>query len=117
MLIATANARSSDNLHRNCTTGSMLLAALALSDDIVLAALRDLQLVRRIKQSSESRMLLAMQDDNWKLAWDSMRGLEKILESSLPVDHFLSLPYSDEQVLEIWNDIGSSVSVLRGMLR
>jgi hypothetical protein len=95
----------------------MLLTALALSDDNLLAVLRESQILQRIELSLHSCKMFTVQNDDWLPALRAVDDLRQVLTSLVPVGPSLVEPYTSERVLRIWHDIGSSISVLRGQLR
>jgi hypothetical protein len=101
----------------NCTTGAMLLTALALSDDNLLSALRASHVVHRVELSLHSCKVFAMQDDTWIPASRAVHDLREVLMSLVPIGPSMVEYYSDERVLQIWRDLAARVSVLRGPLR
>jgi hypothetical protein len=92
----------------------MLLTALALSDDRLLVALRESQIMQRVELSLHSCKVLATQDVTWLPAWHAVHDLRQVLTSVVPVWSSLAQPYSAES---IWHAIGSQVFVLRVKLR
>jgi hypothetical protein len=112
-----ADARFRSDLPANRTTGSMLLTALALSDDNLLAALRASQILQRVELSLHSCKMLTVQDDAWLPALRAVHDLQQVLTSLVPVGPSMVKPYTTERVLRIWRELGSGVSVLRGQLR
>jgi hypothetical protein len=109
--------RSRDDLPGNCTAGAMLLTALALSDDDLLAALCSSQVVNRVELSLHSCKMSAMQNDAWIPASRAVHDLREVLTSLVPIGPSMIGPYSDERVLQIWRDLAARGSVLRGPLR
>jgi hypothetical protein len=95
----------------------MLLTALALSDDNLLAALRASQVCHRVELSLHSCKKSAMQNDAWIPASRAVGDLREVLTSVVPIGSSMVGPYSDERVLQIWRDLAARVSVLRGPLR
>jgi hypothetical protein len=95
----------------------MLLTALALSDDNLLAALRASQSLQRVELSLYSCKLFTVQDDTWLPALRAMQDLQQVLTSLVPVGPSMVQPYTAERVLHIWRDLGSGVSILRRPLR
>jgi hypothetical protein len=94
----------------------MLLTALALSDDTLLAALRGSHVLQRVELSLHSCKVLAAQDVTWLSAWRAIYDLQRVLRSLAPVQISLVEPYSNERVLCIWHNIGSRASALRDQL-
>jgi hypothetical protein len=109
--------KNSDNMPGNCTTGAMLLTALALSDDNLLSALRASQVVHRVELSLHSCKVFAKQDDAWIPASRAVHNLREVLTTVLPAGSSTNEPYSDERVLQIWREHGARVSVLRAVLK
>jgi hypothetical protein len=97
--------------------GSMLLTVLALSNGGLLATLREQQVLRCVELSVHSCKVLIMQDITWQSAWHALDGLQQVLTQYVPVGMSLGDPYSDIQVLQIWREIGTQLSLLRGLLR
>jgi hypothetical protein len=95
----------------------MLLTALALSDDNLLAVLRESQILQRIELSLHSCKMFTVQDDSWFPALRAVDDLRQVLTFIVPVGPSMVQPYTTERVLLIWRDIGFGVSVLRGQLR
>jgi hypothetical protein len=95
----------------------MFLTALALSDDNLLATLRVSQIVHRVELSFQSCKFSAMQNDAWIPASRAVHDLREVLTSLVPIGPSMVKPYSDERVLQIWRDLASRVSVLRGLLK
>jgi hypothetical protein len=95
----------------------MLLTALALSDDNLLAVLRESQILQRIELSLHSCKMFAVQDDSWFPALRAVDDLQQVLTSVVPAGPSMIQPYTTEKVLLIWREIGSRVSLLRGQLR
>jgi hypothetical protein len=95
----------------------MLLTALALSDDNLLAALCSSQVVNRVDLSLHSCKKSAMQNDTWIPASRAVHDLREVLTTLVPIGPSMIGPYSDERVLQIWRDLAARVSVLRGPLR
>jgi hypothetical protein len=60
--------------------------------------------------------VLAAQEHAWLSAWRAVQYLQEVLTSLGLVWSSLVEPYSDEQGLRIWQDIGSEVSVLEEKL-
>jgi hypothetical protein len=108
---------SRDDLPGNCTAGAMLLTALALSDDNLLAALRASQVLHRVELSLHSCKMSAMQNDAWIPASRAVHDLREVLTSLVPMGPSMDGPYSDERVLQIWRDLGAGIAVLRGLLQ
>jgi hypothetical protein len=106
-----------DDLPGNCTAGAILLTALALSDDNLLAALRASNVVHRVELSLHSCKRFAMQDDAWIPASRAVHDLREVLTSLVPIGPSMVEPYSDERVLQLWRDLSARVSVLQGPLR
>jgi hypothetical protein len=98
-------------------TGSMLLTALALSDDSLLASLQASQVLQRVELALHSCKVLAVQDITWLSVWHAVNDLQQVLTVILPVKRVLVEPFSDDQVLHIWDDMGSRASILRRKLR
>jgi hypothetical protein len=94
----------------------MLLTALALSDDNLLAALRASQILQRVELSLHSCKMFTVQDDSWLPALRAVYGLQQVLTSLVPVGPSMVKPYTTERVLRIWRDLASGISVLRGQL-
>jgi hypothetical protein len=95
----------------------MLLTALALSDDNLLAALRASQVVHRVELSLHSCKMFALQNDAWIPASRAVHDLREVLTSVVPIGPSMVEPYSGERVLQIWHDLSARISVLRGPLR
>jgi hypothetical protein len=95
----------------------MLLTALALSDDNLLVALCSVQVIHRVELSLHSCKMSAMQDNAWIPASRAVDDLREVLTSLVPMGPSMVEPYSDERVLQIWRDLATRVSVLRGPLR
>jgi hypothetical protein len=95
----------------------MLLTAIALSDDNLLAALRASQILQRVELSLHSCKMFTVQDDAWLPAFRAVHDLQQVLTSLVPVGPSMVKPYTTERVLSIWRDLGSGVSALRGELR
>jgi hypothetical protein len=95
----------------------MLLTALALSDDNLLAALCSSQVIRRVELSLHSCKKSVMQDDAWIPASRAVHDLREVLTSLVPIGPFMVEPYSSERVVQIWRDLPARISVLRGPLR
>jgi hypothetical protein len=95
----------------------MLLAALALSDDNLLAALRQPDVLKRVELSLHSCKINTVQDNAWLPVWRTVRDLREVIVSLEPIDPFMAEPYSDEQVLQIWRELESRASILRGRFR
>jgi hypothetical protein len=95
----------------------MLLTALALSDDNLLAALCEQQIVRRVELSLHYCLSVTLQDEAWLPAWHAVNDLQRVLASLSPVEPSKIGPYSDENMLRIWRDLGSHVCILRTKLR
>jgi hypothetical protein len=95
----------------------MLLTALALSDDNLLAVLVEPQMVRRVQLSLHYCLSVAVQDDAWLPAWHAVDDLQRVLTSLIPVGPSMVEPYSDERLLRICHELGSDVCVLRAKLR
>jgi hypothetical protein len=95
----------------------MLLTALALSDDNILAALREPQMMRRVELSLHYCVSVAVQDASWLPAWHAVHDLQQVLASLVPVRPSMVEPYSNERVLSVWHDLESHVSVLRTKLQ
>jgi hypothetical protein len=93
----------------------MLLTALALSEDSLLAALRASQVVHRVELLLHSCKMSAMQNDAWIPASRAVDDLREVLMSIFPVGSSMDGPYSGERVLQIWRDLAARVSVLRGL--
>jgi hypothetical protein len=108
---------SRDDLPGNCTAGAMLLTALALSDDNLLAALRVSQVIHRVELSLHSCKMSAMQNDAWIPASRAVHDLREVLTYLVPIGPSIVEPYSRERVLQIWHDLSTRRSVLRGPLR
>jgi hypothetical protein len=108
---------SRDDLPGNCTAGAMLLTALALSDDNLLAALCSSQVIHRVELSLHSCKKSAMQNDAWIPASRAVHDLREVLTSLVPIWPSMVEPYSGERGLQIWRDLAARVSVLRGSLR
>jgi hypothetical protein len=111
------NAENRSDLPNNRTAGSMLLTALALSDDNLLAVLVEPQMVRRVQLSLHYCLSVAVQDDAWLPAWHAVDDLQRVLTSLIPVGPSMVEPYSDERLLRICHELGSDVCVLRAKLR
>jgi hypothetical protein len=111
------NAENRSDLPNNRTAGSMLLTALALSDDNLLAVLVEAQMVRRVQLSLHYCLSVAVQDDAWIPAWHAVDDLQRVLTSLIPVGPSMVEPYSDERLLRICHELGSDVCVLRAKLR
>jgi hypothetical protein len=111
-----ADARFRSDLHANRTTGSMLLTALALSDDNLLAALRASQILQRVELSLHSCKVFAVQDDAWLSALCAVNDLRQVLTSLVPVGPSMVESYTAERVLRVWRDLASDISVMRGQL-
>jgi hypothetical protein len=91
----------------------MLLTALALSDDNLLAVLRESQILQRIELSLHSCKMFTVQDAAWLLALRAVDDLRQVLTSLAPVGPSMVQPYTTERVLRIWRDLASGISVLR----
>jgi hypothetical protein len=111
-----ADARYRSDLPANRTTGSMLLTALALSDDNLLAALRASEILQRVELSLHSCKVFAVQDDAWLPALRAVHDLRQVLTYLVPVGPSMVEPYTTERVLRVWHDLRSGISVLRGPL-
>jgi hypothetical protein len=112
-----ANLTSRSDLPGNRTVGSSLLTVLALSDGSLLAILRQPQVLHCVELSLHSCKVFVMQDITWDSAWHAVNGLQQVLTQHVPVELFLAQPYHDMRVLQIWRDIGTQLSLLRGLLR
>jgi hypothetical protein len=108
---------SRDDLPGNRTAGAMILTALALSDDNLLAALCSSQIIHRVELSLHSCKKSAMQNDAWIPASRAVHDLREVLTSLVPIGPSMVDTYSEEQVLQIWREIAARASVLRGSLR
>jgi hypothetical protein len=95
----------------------MLLTALALSDDNLLAALRASQVFHRVELSLRSCKMSAMQNDAWIPAFRALHDLREVLTSLVPIGSSMVEPYSGERVIQIRRDLTARISVLRGPLR
>jgi hypothetical protein len=113
---AMADTRYRSDLPANRTTGSMLLTALALSDDNLLAALRASQVLQRVELSLHSCKMFTVQDDAWLPALRAVYDLQQVLTSLVPVGPSMIEPYTAERVLRVWRDFASGISILRGPL-
>jgi hypothetical protein len=111
------DAQCRSGLPVNRTTGSMLLTALVLSDDNLLAALRASQILQRVELSLHSCKMFTVQDTAWLPALRAVHDLHQVLTSLVPVAPSMVQLYTTERVLRIWRDLGSGVSVLPGQLR
>jgi hypothetical protein len=98
-------------------TGSTLLSVLALSDDNLLAVLRQSQVLQCVELSVHSCKMFAVQDDTWLPAWRAVHDLQEVLTLIVPMKSSLVEPYSDDRVLDIWRAITSCVSLLPTRLR
>jgi hypothetical protein len=91
----------------------MLLTALALSDDNLLAALRSSQVAHRVELSLHSCKMSAMQNDAWIPASRAVHDLREVLTSLVPIGPAMVEPFSGKRVLEIWRDLAVRISVLQ----
>jgi hypothetical protein len=114
---AGIDAESRSDLPGNRTAGSMLLTVLALSDNNLLAALREPQALQRVELSLHYCLSLALQDEAWLPAWHAVNDLQRVLVSLVPAEPSMVEPYSDANMLRIWHDLGSHVCILRTKLR
>jgi hypothetical protein len=105
------------DLPANRTTGSMLLTALALSDDIFLAALRESEVLQRVELALHSCKIFTVQDDAWLPALRAVYDLRQVLVSLVPVEPFMVESYSDERVLHLWHDIDRRASIVKTQLK
>jgi hypothetical protein len=112
-----AHGRRRSDIPANRMTGSMFLAALALSDDNLLAALRQPHVLKRVELSLHSCKINTVQDDAWLPVWRAVRDLREVIVSLEPIGPFMAEPYSDEQVFQIWRELESRASILRGLFR
>jgi hypothetical protein len=112
-----ANLASRSDLPGNRTVGSSLLTVLALSDGSLLSTLREPQVLQCVELSLHSCKVFVMQDIIWESVWHAVNGLQQVLTQYVPVELSLVQPYNDMRVLQIWQDIGSQLSLLRGLLR
>jgi hypothetical protein len=112
-----ANSETRSDQPENRTAGSMLLTAFALSDNNLLTALREPQVLQRVELSLHSCKVLAAQDVAWLPVWHAVHDLQQVLASLVLVGPVLDEPFSEEQVLHMWNEIGSGVSILQRKLR
>jgi hypothetical protein len=94
----------------------MLLTALALSDDNLLAILHEPQVLQHVELSLHSCKVLAAQNITWVPAWHAVTDLHQVLTSLVPVGPCLMDPCSDQEVLHTWFNIGYCYSTLRGKL-
>jgi hypothetical protein len=94
----------------------MLLTALALSDDNLLAALRESQILQRVELSLHSCRIFTVQDEAWLPAVRAVHDLQQVLTSLVPVGPSMVEPYTAERVLRVWRDLASDISVMRGQL-
>jgi hypothetical protein len=112
-----ANLASRSDLPDNRTVGSSLLMVLALSDNSLLATLREPQVLQCVELSLHSCKVSIMQDTTWQTAWHALNGLQQVLTQHLPVQLSLVEPYNHVHVLQAWRNIGICLSFLRGLLR
>jgi hypothetical protein len=113
-----SNALYRSDLPVNRSTGALLLVALALSDDKILAALRESQLLQRVELSLHSCKIFTVQDNAWVPALRAMHDLRQVLHSLVPDELSMLELYSDERMVQNWHDLQSRrVSFLQGMLR
>jgi hypothetical protein len=95
----------------------MLLTALALSEDSLLAALRAPQVLQRVELSLHSCKIFTVHDAAWLPALRAVDDLRLVLTSIVPVEPSAIEPYTYEGVLRIWQELRFSASVLQGLLR
>jgi hypothetical protein len=114
---AEIDAESRSDLPGNRTVGSLLLTALALSNDHLLVYLREPQVLQRVELSRHSCLGLAVQDDTWLSAWQAIHDLQQVLVSPIPSNCSVIQPYTNALVLETWREIDVRMSMLRGLLR
>jgi hypothetical protein len=95
----------------------MLLTALALSDDNLLATLRESQVLQRIELSLHSCKVLVAHNITWRPACHALHDLQQVATALLPLGPLLVEPYTNERVLRIWNDMGTDTLILRCKLR
>jgi hypothetical protein len=108
---------SRDDLPGNCTAGAMLLTALALFVDNLLAALHASEDVHRVELSLHSCKKSAMQNDAWIPASRAVHDLREVITSLVPIGPSMVEPYSGERVIQIWRDLRARESFLRRPLR
>jgi hypothetical protein len=114
--IAIAKAENRSELPSNRTTGAMLLTALALSDDNLLVALREPQVLRRVDVSLHSCLGHAVQDKTWLSVWQAVHDLQQVLVSLVPMEPFVMEPTTNEAVLHIWREIDTRMSLLKALV-
>jgi hypothetical protein len=95
----------------------MLLAALALSHDDLLAILCQSRVLQRIELSLHSCKVLAAQNATWLPAWHAVHDLHQILTYLSPLGPILVKPYSEEHALHIWRNIGYGVTTLHQLFK
>jgi hypothetical protein len=113
---ATAKAENRSDLPSNRTAGAMLLTALALSDDSLLVALREPQVLRRVDVSLHECLAHAEQDKTWLPVWRAVHHLQQVLVSMVPMEPFVIKPCTNANVLHIWREINTCISLLKALL-
>jgi hypothetical protein len=111
-----ADAQCRSDLPSNRTTGSMLLTALALSDDNLLSILRDSQVLQRVELSLHSCKMFTVHDEAWILASRALHDLQLVLTSIAPVALSMIEPYAYERVIRICRELGAGISLMQGQL-
>jgi hypothetical protein len=112
-----ADAASRSDLPSNRMVGSTLLTVMALSDASLLAALRHQQVLRHVELSLHSSLGFIAQDLTWRSAWHALDDLKQVLTHLAHAEVSLVEPYDDLRVIQIWRNIGTHLSVLRGLMR
>jgi hypothetical protein len=109
-------AECRSDIPTNRAAGAMLLTTLALSNDNLLAALREPQVLQRVEISQHGCLGLAVQDKNWLPAWQAVHDLQQVLVSLVPMEPSMIKPGTDAGVLQIWREIDTRMCFLQALL-
>jgi hypothetical protein len=111
-----AKAENRSDLPSDRTAGAMLLTALTLSDDNLLVALREPQVLRRVEVSLHGCLGYAVQDKVWLPVWQAVHDLQQVLVSLVPMEPFVIKPSTSAGVLHIWREIDTHVCLLKALI-